>query len=116
MATTPRYVSFVETGRSQPSREMAQRLATAMDIAVRERNGLLMAAGFAPMYPEHDVDHPAIEKVMSALQRMLRLDEPYPAVVTDRRWNVVRGNDGAARLFTVCARPIPCLTPPMCCG
>ncbi len=106
-ATTPRYMSFVETGRSQPSREMVQRLATAMDVPLRDRNGLLMAAGFAPLYPEHDVDHPAIEQVMGALQRMLRLHEPYPAVVMDRRWDVVRVNDGAARLFSGLCAPDP---------
>ena len=105
--TTPRYMSFVETGRAQPSREMVQRLATAMDIPLRDRNGLLVAAGFAPMYQEHDIDHPAIEQVMGALQRMLRVHEPYPAVVMDRRWNVVRVNDGAARLFGGLCAPDP---------
>ena len=58
-ATTPRYMSFVETGRSQPSREMVLRLAVALDVPLRERNGLLVAAGFAPIYPEHDIDDPA---------------------------------------------------------
>ena len=55
-ATTPRYMSFVETGRSRPSREMVQRLAGAMDVPLRDRNGLLVAAGYAPIYPHHDVD------------------------------------------------------------
>ena len=106
-ATTPRYMSFVETGRSQPSREMVQRLAIAMDIPLRDRNGLLVAAGFAPMYPEHDIDDPAIEQVMRALQRMLDVHDPYPAVVMDRRWNVVRANNGAARLFGGLCAPDP---------
>ena len=107
--TTPRYMSFVETGRSQPSRDMVLRLAVALDIPLRDRNGLLVAAGFAPLYPEHDLEHPAMEQVMDALQRMLDQHAPYPAVVMDRRWNVVRVNTGADRLFTgLCApEPVP---------
>ena len=106
-ATTPRYMSFVETGRSQPSREMVLRLAGAMDVPLRDRNGLLVAAGFAPIYPEHDLDHPAIEQVMAALDRMLDQHAPYPAVVMDRRWDVVRVNTGAARLFAGLCAPDP---------
>jgi transcriptional regulator with XRE-family HTH domain len=106
-ATTPRYMSFVETGRSQPSREMVLRLAVALDVPLRDRNGLLMAAGFAPIYPEHDLDHPAIERVMAALDRVLEQHEPYPAVVMDRRWDVVRVNTGAARLFAELCAPEP---------
>jgi transcriptional regulator with XRE-family HTH domain len=108
-ATTPRYMSFVETGRSQPSREMVLRLAGALDVPLRERNGLLVAAGFAPMYPEHDLDDPAIERVMSALERILDHHAPYPAIVMNRRWDVVQVNDGAARFFaTLCAPdPVP---------
>jgi transcriptional regulator with XRE-family HTH domain len=108
-ATTTRYMSFVETGRSQPSREMVLRLAVALDVPLRERNGLLVAAGFAPMYSERDIDDPAIEQVLSALDRMLEQHAPYPAVVMDREWNVVRVNDGAARLFAgLCApEPVP---------
>jgi transcriptional regulator with XRE-family HTH domain len=108
-STTPRYMSFVETGRSQPSREMVLRLAAALDVPLRDRNGLLTAAGFAPIYPEHDLDHPAITRVMAALDRALEQHAPYPAVVMDRRWNVVRVNDGAAHLFAgLCApHPVP---------
>jgi transcriptional regulator with XRE-family HTH domain len=108
-ATTPRYMSFVETGRSQPSREMVLRLAVALDVPLRDRNGLLLAAGYAPTYPEHDLDHPAIEQVMGALERMLEQHAPYPAVVMNRRWDVVRVNTGAARLFAgLCApEPVP---------
>ena len=64
-ATTPRHMSFVETGRSQPSREMVLRLAGALDVPLRDRNGLLVAAGYAPIYPHHDLDHPALEPVMA---------------------------------------------------
>ena len=108
-ATTPRYMSFIETGRSQPSREMVLRLAMALDVPVRDRNGLLMAAGFAPLYPDHDLDHPAIERVMAALDHMLERHAPYPAVVMNRQWDVVRVNAGAAQLFAdLCApEPVP---------
>jgi transcriptional regulator with XRE-family HTH domain len=106
-STTPRYMSFVETGRSQPSREMVLRLAAALDVPLRDRNGLLVAAGFAPIYPEHDVDHPAINRVMAALDRVLRQHAPYPAVVMNRRWDVVRVNAGAARLFAGLYAPDP---------
>jgi transcriptional regulator with XRE-family HTH domain len=106
-ATTPRYMSFVETGRSQPSREMVLRLAVALDVPLRERNGLMMAAGFAPIYSERELDDPAIEKVRWALDRMLDQHAPYPAVVMDRGWNVVRVNSGAARLFAGLCAPDP---------
>lgn len=106
-ATTPRYMSFVETGRSQPSRDMVLRLAVALDVPLRDRNGLLVAAGFAPLYPEHDLEHPAMEQVMEALRRMLDQHAPYPAVVMDRGWNVVRVNAGAERLFTGLCAPDP---------
>jgi transcriptional regulator with XRE-family HTH domain len=108
-STTPRYMSFVETGRAQPSREMVLRLAVALDVPLRDRNGLLVAAGFAPIYPEHDLDHPAVERVMAALDRVLERHAPYPAVVMDRRWDVVRVNTGATRLFAgLCApEPVP---------
>jgi transcriptional regulator with XRE-family HTH domain len=103
-STTPRYMSFVETGRSQPSREMVLRLASALDVPLRDRNGLLVAAGFASIYPEHDLDHPAIDRVMAALGRVLDQHAPYPAVVMNRRWDVVRVNSGAAHLFAgLCA-------------
>lgn len=106
-STTPRYMSFVETGRAQPSREMVLRLAVALDVPLRDRNGLLVAAGFASIYPEHDLDHPAIERVMAALDRVLEQHAPYPAVVMDRRWDVVRVNTGAARLFNDLCAPEP---------
>ena len=106
-STTPRYMSFVETGRSQPSREMVLRLATALDVPLRDRNGLLVAAGFAPIYPEHDLDHPAIDRVMAALDRVLQQHAPYPAVVMNRRWDVVRVNSGAAHLFAGLCAPDP---------
>ena len=106
-STTPRYMSFVETGRSRPSREMVLRVAAALDVPLRDRNGLLVAAGFAPIYPEHDLDHPALDRVMAALDRVLEQHAPYPAVVMNRRWDVVRVNAGAARLFAGLCAPDP---------
>ncbi|HEY3483879.1 MAG TPA: helix-turn-helix transcriptional regulator [Ilumatobacteraceae bacterium] len=106
-STTPRYMSFVETGRSQPSREMVLRLASALDVPLRDRNGLLVAAGYAPVYPERDLDDPAIEHVMSALERMLDHHAPYPAIVMNRQWDVVRANPGATRLFAALCAPDP---------
>ena len=105
--TTPRYVSFVETGRSQPSRQMVVRLARALDVPLRERNGLLLAAGYAPLYAAGEIGGPELERVRDALRSMLAQHEPFPAVVMDRGWNVLRANDGAARLFGGLCAPDP---------
>jgi transcriptional regulator with XRE-family HTH domain len=107
--TTPRYVSFVETGRSQPSREMVVRLAGALDVPLRERNGLLLAAGYAPLYGSGVLDAPELARVESALTSMLDQHEPFPAVVMDRGWTVLRANAGAQRLFggLLAPEPIP---------
>jgi transcriptional regulator with XRE-family HTH domain len=98
--TTPRHMSFVETGRSRPSREMVLRLAGALDVPLRDRNGLLLAAGYAPLYVERGLDHPALDRVNAAVSGMLAKHEPLPAVVMDRGWNLLRVNGGARRLFT----------------
>ncbi len=105
--TTPRYVSFVETGRANPSREMVSRLADALDVPFRERNALLVAAGFAPRYPELPLDCAALRHVNAALGTMLAHHEPFPAVVLDRGWTVLRANAGAQRLFGGLAHPEP---------
>ena len=105
--TTPRYVSFVETGRSQPSRQMVVRLAQALQIPLRERNGLLLAAGYAPLYAAGALDAPELERVQAALTSMLARHEPFPAVVMDRAWNVLRANRGAERLFGGLCAPDP---------
>ena len=97
--TTPRYVSCVETGRSQPSRQMVVRLAQALEIPFRERNAVLMAAGYAPLYPIRGLDAPELERVQIAVTAMLAQHEPFPAVLMDRAWNVLRANRGAQRLF-----------------
>jgi transcriptional regulator with XRE-family HTH domain len=105
--TTPRYVSFVETGRAQPSRQMVVRLARALDVPLRERNGLLMAAGYAPLYPAGKLDGPELARVRDALGAMLAQHEPFPAVVMDRAWNVLQANGGAQRLFGALCAPDP---------
>jgi transcriptional regulator with XRE-family HTH domain len=109
--TTPRHVSFVETGRSQPSRQMVVRLARALDVPLRERNGLLLAAGYAPLYRAGTLDGPELDRVRAALTSMLAKHEPFPAVVMDRGWNVLQANDGAQRLFGELLAPEPLPTP-----
>ena len=94
--TTPRYVSFVETGRAQPSRQMVVRLARALDVPLRERNGLLLAAGYAPLYTAGTLDGPELDCVRDAIRAMLAQHEPFPAVVMDRAWTVLQANGGCA--------------------
>ena len=105
--TTPRHMSFLETGRSAPSREMVLRLSVALDVPLRDRNGMLLAAGFAPLYGEHDLDDPAVAPVHAALHRMLANHDPLPAVLLDRQWNVLRANAGAESLFRTLLAPDP---------
>jgi transcriptional regulator with XRE-family HTH domain len=94
-----RHVSFLETGRARPSREMVLRLAEHLDIPLRERNGLLLAAGYAPLYAERSLDEPAMAPIHQALDRFLRAHEPYPAVVIDRHHNLVSANDALGALI-----------------
>jgi len=106
-----KHISFVESGRSMPSRQMLLDLAQALDVPLRERNELLMAAGYAPVYSDQALDAPLMNSVSKALQRMLRQHEPFPAIVMDRHWNVLMTNDAAPRLFNcfidMAARPSP---------
>jgi transcriptional regulator with XRE-family HTH domain len=96
---TPRHVSFVETGRARPSREMVLVLARTLDVPLRERNQLLLAAGYAPLYRETSIDEPAMSQVRAALERVLRHHEPFPAVVMDRHWDILMTNAAAAAMF-----------------
>lgn len=89
-----RHLSFVETGRSRPSREMVLLLAEVLDVPPRARNDLLAAAGYAPIYRESDLDSPEMAQFRRALDFMLRQQEPYPAIVLDRYWNVLLANKG----------------------
>jgi transcriptional regulator with XRE-family HTH domain len=93
-----RHLSFVETGRSHPSREMVLRLAERLDVPLRERNDLLIAAGYAPVYAQRSIEAPEMGPVRQALVRVLDGHEPYPAIVVDRFWNLVMANN-AAMLF-----------------
>lgn len=87
-----RHLSFVETGRSQPSRDMVLRLADTLDVPLRERNHLLLAAGYAPVYGEAALDAPQMAAVRQAIRLVLKAHEPFPAVVVDRGWNLVDAN------------------------
>lgn len=87
-----RHLSFVETGRSLPSREMVLRLAERLDVPLRERNALLVAAGYAPMYRERPLDDPALAAARQAVELILKSHEPYPALAVDRHWNLVAAN------------------------
>lgn len=94
-----RHLSFLETGRSRASREMVLVLASALDLPLRERNALLGAAGYAPAYLETPLDDAPMAHVRRALDHLLAQQEPFPALVVDRLWNVQRMNAGAERLF-----------------
>jgi transcriptional regulator with XRE-family HTH domain len=93
-----RHLSFVETGRSTPSREMVLHLAELLDVPLRDRNRLLTAAGYAPMFPERALDDPALEAAREAVALVLRGHEPYPAIAVDRQWTLVAVNGAVAPL------------------
>ncbi|GAA3456597.1 helix-turn-helix domain-containing protein [Dactylosporangium matsuzakiense] len=96
--TTQRHVSFLESGRSAPGRAMIIRLAESLEVPVRERNDLLLAAGFAPAYPRSALDSPELAPVRAALEHVLRGHLPYPAVVVDRHGDLVSANAAFHRL------------------
>ena len=100
-----RHLSFLETGRAQPSREMVQLLAGMLDVPLGDRNALLVSAGYAPAYGERPLNAPDLEPVRRALQFTLRQQEPLPALVVDGEWNIVMGNDGAGRIFDLFTDP-----------
>lgn len=100
-----RHLSFLETGRARPSREMVVHLATVLDVPLRERNSLLASAGYAPLYSERGLDEPSMTQVRHVLEFLLRSHEPYPAIVVDRSWDVVMANEAAARLTTALVDP-----------
>jgi transcriptional regulator with XRE-family HTH domain len=98
-AVSARHLSFIETGRARPSREMVLHLAERLEIPLRERNRLLLAAGFAPAYGERALDSDEMALVREALERFLTAHEPYPALVLDRHWNLVLANAAIAPLL-----------------
>ena len=105
-----RHLSFVENGRSAPSRDTVLRLAEELDLPLRERNHLLLAAGYAPVYSEATLDSPELSAVRGAVRQVLTGHDPYPAVVVNRHWNLVDANAGVALLTEGVAQEL--LVPP----
>jgi transcriptional regulator with XRE-family HTH domain len=103
--TTQRHVSFIESGRAAPSREMILRIAATMELPLRQQNALLLAAGYAPAWGQRDLAAPDLAMVSSALDFMLAKHEPFPAFVVDRWWNLLRANRGALSLTEFLAGP-----------
>jgi transcriptional regulator with XRE-family HTH domain len=106
-----RHLSFVESGRAQPSRDMVLRLAEQLDVPLRERNRMLVAAGFAPVYPERPLDDPALGPARRAVERVLEAHEPYPALAIDRHWTLVAANRALGPLLAGVAPTL--LEPPI---
>jgi transcriptional regulator with XRE-family HTH domain len=96
---SPRHLSFVETGRSQPSREMLLHLSEALEVPLRERNALLVAAGYAPMFRERRLDDAALERARQAIDWVLEAQKPFPAFALDRHWNIVASNNALPQLY-----------------
>ncbi|MEL7225890.1 MAG: helix-turn-helix transcriptional regulator [Cyanobacteria bacterium J06576_12] len=94
-----RHISFIESGRSHPSRDMVLNLATVLNIPLRQQNKMLTAAGFAPIYSEFDLSAPEVVPIRRALEFTLKQQEPYPALVMDRYWNQMIVNKGAENLL-----------------
>ncbi|PKL77077.1 MAG: XRE family transcriptional regulator [Candidatus Melainabacteria bacterium HGW-Melainabacteria-1] len=94
-----RHLSFLESGRSAPTPEMILKLATVMELPLRTQNLLLSAAGFAPVHSETDLDAPEMTPIRQALDFMLAQQEPYPALVMDRHWNLLRANQAALKVL-----------------
>jgi transcriptional regulator with XRE-family HTH domain len=106
-----RHISFLELGRTKPSREMVLRLSEALEVPFRQSNELLLAAGFAPVWSATDLSADSLAPVREALDYMLNQQEPYPAVVIDRRWNLLQANKGAIALVEFLVGPISPGTP-----
>lgn len=100
-AISQRHLSWIETGRSRPSRDMVLRLADALEVPLRERNTLLNAAGFAPLYRESSLQDAHMAPVRDALGKVLAHHEPFPALVVDRHWNLVMGNRASQSLLAL---------------
>ncbi|CAG0993798.1 MAG: helix-turn-helix transcriptional regulator [Rhizobiaceae bacterium] len=106
-----RHLSFVESGRARPSRDMVLHLAARLDVPLRERNRLLLAAGFAPSFSERRIDDPSLEPAMAAVRLVLKGHEPAPAVAVDRHWTLVAGNRAAEPLLALAEPAL--LAPPV---
>jgi transcriptional regulator with XRE-family HTH domain len=94
-----KHLSFVESGRSAPSRDMVLQLAEHLDIPLRDRNTMLMAAGFAPIFRDRPLTDPALARAMATIERLLKAHEPYPALTVDRHWTLVSANDALRPLL-----------------
>jgi transcriptional regulator with XRE-family HTH domain len=94
-----RHLSFVETGRSQPSRQLLTHLSEVLEVPLRERNRLLMAAGFAPIYAERSLDDEALATARAAIEIIVAAQKPYPAFALDRHWNIVITNHAMAEMY-----------------
>jgi transcriptional regulator with XRE-family HTH domain len=106
-----RHLSFVETGRSRPSPDMVVALAEQLEVPLRERNELLLAAGYAPRYAARSLDDPALSEVRDAVGRVLAAHEPYPAIAVDRHWNLIASNEALGPLLEGVAPEL--LVPPV---
>jgi transcriptional regulator with XRE-family HTH domain len=100
-----RHISFLESGRAKPSQEMVLQLATVLEIPLRHQNLMLSSAGFAPIHSETDLSAPEMASVYKAINFMLHQQEPYPAIVIDRYWNLLLTNQGSARLLSTFIDP-----------
>ncbi|MFD7496457.1 helix-turn-helix domain-containing protein [Streptomyces sp. NPDC059832] len=109
--SSARHISFIETGRSRPSEEMVLRLAEHLEVPVRERNALLVVAGYAPRYAQTALDDPALDALREGMERLLQAYDPYPALVVDGTYNVVAANRGMATLMEGVAEHL--LVPPL---
>jgi transcriptional regulator with XRE-family HTH domain len=101
-----RHLSFLELGRAAPSRDMVLRLASTLDVPLRQHNALLIAAGFAPVWQETRLDAPELAQINEALDYVLAQQEPYPGVAVDRHWNLLKANRGAVRLVEFLVGPL----------
>jgi transcriptional regulator with XRE-family HTH domain len=110
-ACSQRHISFLELGRTKPSREMVLRLSAALDLLLRQSNELLLGAGFAPVWTETDFQAKALAPVREALNYILEQQEPYPVVVVDRHWNLLQANKGAVAMVEFLVGPIAPGTP-----
>lgn len=107
-----KHLSFLETGRSRPSREMLLHLADLLGVPLRERNTLLQAAGFAALYPQHALSDPEMQAARQAMETILAAHDPYPALAVDRHWTLVSANQATQRLLAATMAPA-LLTPPV---
>ncbi|MGK2872198.1 MAG: helix-turn-helix domain-containing protein [Alphaproteobacteria bacterium] len=107
-----KHLSFIEVGRSSPSREMVIHLSECLEIPLRERNTMLLAAGYAPLYPARELDDPTLQPARAAIRLLLKGHEPFPALAVDRHWTMIDANRVIPLLFTGLSDPA-LLTPPI---